>query len=95
VAVTGNGNIVQEISKMPRSKKYVIDFSPGELLKMNHPWIDVDIFELGGMPHPCLCCENPQDVDIPGRAAIEETIRQAKARELGDAASDPFEMEKE
>jgi len=41
----------------------------------------------------CLCCENPPAVEVPGRAAIEETIRQAKARELGDAASDPFEME--
>jgi hypothetical protein len=41
----------------------------------------------------CLCCPNPPSVEYPGLAAIEATIRQAKARELGDAASDPFEME--
>jgi hypothetical protein len=41
----------------------------------------------------CLCCENPPAEDAPGRAAIEETIRQAKDRGLGDAASDPFEIE--
>ena len=45
------------------------------------------------VPPTCLCCENPPSVDVPGLAAIEETLRQAKARELGDAASDPFEME--
>lgn len=43
----------------------------------------------------CLCCENPPAVDVPGRAAIEDTLRQAKERELGDVASDPFEMEAE
>lgn len=41
----------------------------------------------------CLCHEFPPAVAVPGRAAIEATLRQAKARELGDAASDPFEME--
>ena len=95
MVVTGNGNILQELSKMPRSKKYFIDFAPGELLKINRPWMDVDIFQLGLRRDSCLCCENPPAVDVPGRAAIEETIRQAKARELGYKASDPFEMEAE
>lgn len=128
VAVTGNGDLAKVMSRLPRSKKYLIDFAPGELLRVDFLGSRVDIFDLqpnpellkslynssyqsmlsntpnreqylngswDANPDPCLCCENPTDTDVPGRAAIEETIRQAKARGLGDAASDPFEMEGE
>ena len=105
---TRDGDISSHLARAPRAKRIMIDFNPGDRLRGDYLKGNLAIFHFQSMLRgmeiervafdqldPCLCCENPPAVDVPGRAAIEETIRQAKARELGDAASDPFEMEAE
>jgi hypothetical protein len=98
---TSNGDISSHLARAPRAKRIMIDFNPGDRLRGDYLQGNLEIFRMAPNPSlvkmlgtwDCLCCENPPSIDIPGRAAIEETIRQAKVRELGDAASDPFEME--
>lgn len=100
---TANGDISSLLARAPRAKRIMIDFNPGDRLRGDYLNGKLAIFRM--TPNPalvkmlgtwdCLCCENPPSVEVPGIAAIEATLRQSKARELGDAASDPFEMEAE